>query len=144
MKIRNAYILALLLTVFACTSDDSRNNNPFLVDLGFQMDLNTNLPQYSNLNFPGNFVIVPNVGLRGAVVYNFNNSQYVAYELSDPNHSPNSCSTLEISGIEATCPCTNDINKYNILTGQPIEGDGQYGLKAYRVERNGATIRISN
>lgn len=144
MKIRNAYILAFLFVVFACSSDDSRNNNPFLVDLGFQIDLNTNLPQYGNLNFPGNSVIVPNVGLRGLVVYNFNNSQYVAYELSDPNHSPNNCSQMTINGIEATCPCPDDINKYNIITGQPIEGNGQYGLKAYRVERNGATIRISN
>ena len=137
-------MLSFLFVVFACSSDDSRNNNPFLVDLGFQINLNTNLPQYGNLNFPGNSVIVPNIGLRGLVVYNFNNSQYVAYELSDPNHSPNNCSQMTINGIEATCPCPDDINKYNIITGQPIEGNGEYGLKAYRVERNGAIITVSN
>ena len=137
-------MLSFLFVVFACSSDDSRNNNPFLVDLGFQINLNTNLPQYGNLNFPGNAVIVPNIGLRGLVVYNFNNSQYVAYELSDPNHSPNNCSQMTINGIEATCPCPDDINKYNIITGQPIEGNGEYGLKAYRVERNGAIITVSN
>lgn len=144
MNIRKAYMLSFLFVVFACSSDDSRNNNPFLVDLGFQINLNTNLPQYGNLNFPGNAVIVPNIGLRGLVVYNFNNSQYVAYELSDPNHSPNNCSQMTINGIEATCPCPDDINKYNIITGQPIEGNGEYGLKAYRVERNGAIITVSN
>ncbi|WP_041567386.1 Rieske (2Fe-2S) protein [Nonlabens dokdonensis] len=141
---RKAYLLSLMFVIFACSSDDGRNNNPFLVDIGFQVDLNTNLPQFGNLNFPGNSLVVPNQGLRGFVIYNLDNSQYVAYELSDPNHSPNSCSRMTISGIEATCPCTDDNNKYNIITGQPIQGNGQYGLKAYRAERIGAIIRVSN
>jgi hypothetical protein len=51
---------------------------------------------------------------------------------------------MTISGIEATCPCTDDNNKYNIITGQPISGNGQYGLKAYRAERVGAIVRVSN
>ncbi|AGC76896.1 nitrite reductase/ring-hydroxylating ferredoxin subunit [Nonlabens dokdonensis] len=144
MKMRKAYLLSLMFVIFACSSDDGRNNNPFLVDIGFQVDLNTNLPQFGNLNFPGNSLVVPNQGLRGFVIYNLDNSQYVAYELSDPNHSPNSCSRMTISGIEATCPCTDDNNKYNIITGQPIQGNGQYGLKAYRAERIGAIIRVSN
>ena len=144
MKIRKAYLLSLIFVIFACSSDDGRNNNPFLVDIGFQIDLNTNLPQYGNLNFPGNSLVVPNQGLRGFVIYNLDNSQYFAYELSDPNHSPNSCSSMTISGIEATCPCTDDNNKYNIITGQPISGNGQYGLKAYRAERVGAIVRVSN
>jgi hypothetical protein len=144
MKIHKAYLLSLLFVVFACTGDESRNNNPFLVDIGFQIDLNTNLPQFSNLNFDLNYVIVPNQGLRGLVVYRINSSQYVAYELSDPNHSPNGCSRMTISGIEATCPCTDDLNKYNVITGQPIEGGGLYGLKAYRAIRNGAVVRVTN
>ena len=144
MNISKAYLLAILFVVFACSGDDGRNNNPYLVDIGFQIDLNTNLPQYGNLNFPGNSVIVPNAGLRGFVIYNLDNSQYFVYELSDPNHSPNDCSRMTVSGIEATCPCNDDQNKYNIITGQPIQGDGLYGLKAYRAQRNGAIIRVTN
>jgi nitrite reductase/ring-hydroxylating ferredoxin subunit len=144
MKISKAYLLAFMLILFACTSDRERNNNPFLVDIGFQIDLNTNLPQFGNLNFPNNFVIVPNVGLRGVIVYNLNNSQYFAYELSDPNHSPNECSRMTVNGLELTCPCPDDQNKYNLITGAPIQGDGLYGLKAYRAVKNGAIIRVSN
>ncbi|MFT6198033.1 MAG: hypothetical protein ACJAXY_002377 [Nonlabens sp.] len=144
MKIHKAYLLSLLFVVFACTGDESRNNNPFLVDIAIQVDLNTNLPQFSNLNFDLNYVIVPNQGLRGFVVYRISSSQYVAYELSDPNHSPNDCSQMTISGIEASCPCPDDLNKYNVITGQPIEGNGLYGLKAYRAIRNGAVVRVTN
>ncbi|WP_124979342.1 Rieske (2Fe-2S) protein [Nonlabens xiamenensis] len=139
-------ILALLLlgALLACSSDDDGRQNPFLVDIGFQFDINTSLPQYSTLNFPGTSVVVNSAGIRGFVIYHFNNEQYVAYELSDPNHAPNSCSTMTISGIEATCPCTDDINKYNILTGRPIEGEGRFGMKAYRVVKSGNIIRVSN
>jgi hypothetical protein len=144
MKLRKAYLLSFLLVIFACTSDDGRTNNPFLVDIGFQIDLNTNLPQFGNLNFDLNFVTVPDTGLRGIIVYRISSTQYVAYELSDPNHSPNSCSRMSISGIEATCPCPDDQNKYNVITGQPIQGDGRYGLKAYRAERIGEVVRVTN
>jgi hypothetical protein len=144
MKKRLFYILCSLVFVLSCSSDDDRRNNPFLVDIGFQVDLDTNLPQFASLNFPGNFVTVTDVGLRGIVIYNVDNSQYFVYELSDPNHSPNNCSRMTISGITATCPCPDDDNSYNIVNGQPTTGEGRFGLKGYRSVRSGSVIRVSN
>ncbi|EAS20782.1 hypothetical protein BBFL7_01672 [Flavobacteria bacterium BBFL7] len=141
---RKAFIISVLFIALSCASDDDARNNPFLVDLAFQVELNTNLPQYSTLNFPGNSVIVNSGGLRGFVIYHPGNSQYFAYELSDPNHSPNECSKMTVSGITASCPCTDDNNEYSIFNGQPTQGGGQYGLKAYRVERSGNIIRVFN
>lgn len=141
---RKAFIISVLFIIFSCSNNDDARNNPFLVNLAFQSELNTNLPQFGNLNFPGNFVIVNSGGLRGFVIYNLDNSQYFAYELSDPNHSPNECSKMSVSGITATCPCPDDVNKYNIITGQPTEGNGRFGMKAYRVERSGSIIRVFN
>lgn len=141
---RKAFILSMLFVIFACEGDDAARRNPFLVDLAFQAELNTNLPQFGNLNFPGNFVIVNSGGLRGFVIYNLDNSQYFAYELSDPNHSPNECSRMTVSSITATCPCPDDNNEYSIITGQPLQGGGFYGMKAYRVERSGNIIRVFN
>jgi hypothetical protein len=89
-------------------------------------------------------VIVNNAGLRGFVIYNIDNSQYLVYELSDPNHSPNDCSRMELTGITLSCPCPNDDNEYQIITGQPTQGDGQYGLKPYRATRVGDIIRVTN
>jgi len=141
---RKVFIISILFIIISCTGDDDSNRNPFLVDIAFQSELNTNLPQFGNLNFPGNSVIVNSGGLRGFVIYNLDNSQYFAYELSDPNHSPSACSTMTVSGLTASCPCTNDINEYNIVTGQPTQGDGQFGMKAYRAIRSGNIIRVSN
>ena len=142
---RRAIILILVFIFFSCESDDNARQNPFLVDIGFQFDMNLNLPQFSSLQFPGNFVILDNIGIRSVVVYTPGNDQYFAYELSDPNHQPNNCSAMSVSGLTASCPCPTDQNEYSIFTGQPTAGgDLPFGLKAYRVERIGNVVRVFN
>jgi len=136
--------MIICLIFLGCDSDDGGNRNPFLVNISFQVQLNTNLPQFSSLNFPQNAVIVPNAGLRGAVVYNMGNDQYVAWEISDPNHSPNECSRMRLDGTQLTCPCTDDENSYDIILGLPLTGGGEYGLKPYRVSRSGNIVTVSN
>ncbi len=78
--------LSILIT--GCSaSDDGRYNNPNLVDVNFRLQLNLDLPQYNQLNFPGNQIAIYDdlAGIGGVVVYNVNNDLYLAYELSDPN-----------------------------------------------------------
>ena len=137
------YLVALSLIFIGCSSDDDQRNNPYLVDLDFAFQLDLNLPQYNNLNFPGNSFTHYNYGINGVVVYNLNNSQFMAFELTDPNHVPSSCSVLEVDGIQASCGC-EDGNVYSIITGQLVEGQGEYTLKPYRVERSGNVLQISN
>ncbi|MFO8147614.1 MAG: hypothetical protein ACQEWG_09365 [Bacteroidota bacterium] len=137
---------SLLFVAFlsSCTADDNeRTNNPYLTNISFILDLNLNLPEYNSLNFPGNSYVTYNYGINGVVVYNVNNSQFTAFELSDPNHALSECSTLSVSGIIATCNC-NDGNSYNILTGEITEGSGQYSLKPYRVRKSGNVLEVYN
>src|SRR5690606_39140549 len=137
-------ILLLLPFVFSsCESDDEIRNNPYLTDVSFQLNINLNLPEYNSLNFPGNSYTSYNEGINGIVVYNINNNQYTAFELSDPNHPLQSCSGLSVSGIIASCNC-NDGNSYNILTGELSAGTGQYSLKPYRIRKSGNIIEIFN
>ncbi len=131
--------------MFACNSDDDVNrNNPYLIDPLVNMQLDLSLPQYNPLNFPGNSILLNSQGIKGIVVYNIDNSQYVALELSDPNHAPNVCSRMEIDGIEATCPCPNENNTYNIITGQHVSQPNLYPMQRYNALRNGSVITITN
>jgi len=136
--------LLVLVTFLSCVSDDDARRNPFLVDVSFQAILNTDLPQFSSLNFANNSVIVRSDGIRGFVVYHVGNDQFFAYELSDPNHSPNSCSTMTVSGITATCGCPDDNNAYNIVTGEHNTDSEKFPMKAYRATRNGNRVIVSN
>lgn len=128
----------------SCTKDDGvRNDNPYLIDVSLRMDLNLSLPEYNSLNFPGNSYYTYNYGINGVVIYNINNTQYTAFELSDPNHPLKECSKLSVEGILVSCNC-DDGNTYNIITGELTEGSGQYSLKPYRIRRNGNVLEISN
>lgn len=138
------FSLLFIAFLSSCSTDDNeRINNPYLTDIRFVLDLNLNLPEYNSLNFPGNSYVTYNYGINGVVVYNINNSQFTAFELSDPNHALSECSTMSVSGIIATCNC-NDGNSYNILTGEITEGSGQYSLKPYRIRKSGNTLEVSN
>ena len=139
-------LLAFICLIFicpGCSSDDDLRQNPYLPDLNFNLQLDLSLPEYNQLNFPGNKFVTRNYGINGIVIYNLNNDQYMAFELTDPNHVPQPCSTLTVTGTEAKCSC-EDGNIYTIITGQQIAGSGQYSLKPYRVERRGGVLQIYN
>ena len=142
-------LLLIALTGFLLQScsknDDTNTNNQYLPEQNFDTGstINTNFSQFTNLQFPGNHVVVEGFGLNGIVIY-YSGSSYLAFELSDPNHVLQTCSKLTIEGVIATCGCT-DANQYDILTGQAQDGTtGQYGLKPYFVEVSGNIIRVYN
>ena len=141
-----AILLLTCIVLSGCQKDEGPNdNNPYLLSPLVDLTLNLNLPEYNALNFPGNSIIITQQGLKGIVIYNVNNDFYTAFELSDPNHVPSSCSRMEINGTIASCPCPDDDNEYNIVTGQhaPPE-ENLYPMQQYFAERNGNIIRISN
>lgn len=143
MKKLNLLLFCFLL--ISCNSDDNLNrNNPYLIDPLVNLQLDLSLPQYNPLNFPGNSIIINEQGIKGIVVYNVDNNQYVALELTDPNHAPSDCSRMTIEGIEATCTCTDDDNKYNIITGQHLLEPNLYPMQRYSAVKSGNSINITN
>ncbi len=139
-------LLLIVATLFSCSkNDDQKERNPYLTDPVVNLTLNLNLPEYNPLKFPGNYVITSQ-GIKGIVVFCVSETQYFAFDLSDPNHVPNECSRMEVDGPIASCPCTTDENEYNIInfgrhTSQP---DDKYPMQQYRAERNGNNISITN
>ncbi len=137
--------IVYILIITSCSSDDRADNNPFLPATTINYSINLNLPQFNDLDFPGNHFVdrSANGSIKGIIIYNLDNTLYSAFELSDPNHSPNNCSTQSIEGIIATCNC-DDGNSYNIFTGQQTAGEGQFGLRRYNIRREGNTLFITN
>ena len=124
-----------------CSKDKFNNDNPYLPNYSFSMDLNKNLPSYSGLNFAGNGVKAypANGPSRGVIVFN-TGGEFKAWDGACPNQNLSTCSTLTISGSNANCPCGSE--NYNLFTG--LSAGKQYPLKQYRVEVNGDIIRIYN
>lgn len=144
------YFFVIILICLSCSRDDNDViiNNPFLPEYTFDTGdfINTNLPQFSDLKFPGNYITLTQegVGINGVVLYYAGNNNYSAFELTDPNHKIETCSSLKIDGTVATCSC-NDGNSYEIISGSMQKGtQGQYTLKRYLIELSGSIIRIYN
>ncbi len=132
--------------MLSCSKDDDKQErNPYLTDPVVNLNLNLNLPEYNALKFPGNSIITSQ-GIKGIVVICVSETQYFAYDLTDPNHVPSNCSRMEIEGPIATCPCPNENNKYNLINfgRHTSEPDTKYPMQNYRAERNGNVVMISN
>lgn len=139
------FSLLIVFTAISCSkNDDKQERNPFLTDPAVNLNLNLNLPEYNSLKFPGNYVIVGQ-GIKGIVVYCVSENQYLAFDLTDPNHVPSSCSRMELTGVIASCPCPNDDNEYFITSGQhTTEPDIKYPMQQYRAQLSGNSVVISN
>ncbi|HEX8270972.1 MAG TPA: hypothetical protein VF581_13855 [Flavobacterium sp.] len=134
------YLLALLLPILlACDNEGSNNNNPYIPNYSFSYDINTNLPLYNQLTFAGNAVYIGDIGARGVYVFN-TGSGYNAFDAACPNQELSSCSTMTQNGIYAVCDC--DGAQYSFYTG--ISEGQSYPMKQYRVQVNGASIRVYN
>ena len=131
-------LLIALPMFFGCSTNNFNNNNPNIPNYSFTVDINMNLPSYSNLKYVSNAVYDPNYGVRGIIIFN-TGSGYNAFDAACPNQALGTCSTMTIKGINAVCPC--DSKEYSLFTGQ---GGLQYPLKQYRVEVNGNMLRVYN
>ncbi len=128
--------------VFACGKDEIRNVNPFLPNYRFAYDINTNLPLYNGLRNNGSPIAinVEGVGINGIIVMKISDNNYVAWDAACPNMYPGMCDRLEITGINAKCPC--DDLEYSLYTG--VGPGAQYTLKPYLVQAAGDNVRVTN
>lgn len=137
-------IIVSLVVFTSCSKSDPERRCNFLLDVNVNATINLNLPQYSQLQFTGSTVYIPNQGNAGVYVSRTGN-QFRAFDAADPNHQFNpECSFLENEGGIGTCGC-EDANRYSLATGLPISENVACTMKEYRVESAGNnTLLITN
>ena len=131
-----------IITIAACSKDSGRRNrNPNIPSYSFNVELNLNLPLYSDLKYvnQAKMINLSGAGLNGIIVFNTDGNNFNAFEATCPNQIPTTCSKLTIDGIYAVCPCDNV--KYSLFDGY---GEAEYPMLSYRVEIIGDILKISN
>lgn len=136
------YIVLIGFLVLVSCSKTAVERNPFLIEKGFDQSINLALPAFNNLSYAGGSMYWPNGGIRGLLLYNLNGNTIMAWEASCPNHEVKSCSTMQISGVTASCSCED--YQYSLATGQPLTERATYSLLFYKVQQNGTALRIFN
>lgn len=142
MNLLRYFSLLLLFILLGCSPDRINNDNRYLPNYNFSIDINMELPLYNSLMFTGNpvFIDQAGIGINGIFVLNTGGG-YVAYEASCPNQELSACSRMQLNGIVAICPC--DEAEYTLFGGQ-AEGK-EYPLKSYRVQIiSNTVIRVYN
>ncbi|CAM4329919.1 Rieske (2Fe-2S) protein [Flavobacterium terrigena] len=138
------YLVVLFLATLSCEKDkETSNNNPYLPNYSFEVNLNMSFPQYATLQYPSNAVYVNSAGagIRGLIVFNAGSGNYLAYDAACPNQALSDCSTMTINSINAKCPC--DDAEYSLYTG--LSAGKKYPMKAYRVQMvDATTIKVYN
>ncbi len=141
MKKLFVLIICSGLFLLSCSKDDWDNRNPYLPEIAVNVPINTSLPTYNKLQYPGNAVYIPGYGINGILVIN-TGTAVRAFDATCANHGISTCSKLTLNGVEATCSCS-DALVYNLYLGLATT-DAQYPLKEYRVTQGGTMITIYN
>ncbi len=141
--IRN--VLLFLVLILGCSKDPVQRN-PYLADIRFQKNLNLSLPLYNQLNFVGGSILIPDIGIKGVIIFNLSGNTFLAWEATCPNHIPESCSKLDISGVLAECSCENF--QYSLATGQLLNPNETINpprdLLFYQIQNINGILRVSN
>ena len=132
--VKKLFLILSCIIVFGCSKNDPIYNCNYLLDVGVNLTVNLNLPQFNQLLFPVNAIRVENYGNNGIILVRTNADSILAWDGADPNHASSSCSKLTIVGLNAVCGC-EDGNEYSLITGTAIGDNAQpCTLKPYRVE----------
>jgi len=105
-----------------------------------------NNPSNDHLQVPGGYLIIPDRGNLGIILYrrSFGDSKdFVAFDLTC-THEPNDTCTVFVDDSEfyLECPCCG--SKFSIFDGFPAQGPARWQLKEYETSFNGNTVRIYN
>ena len=128
-------LILCFTALLGCSKSDNSPNCNLLFDAGVNLTVNTNLPQFSQLQFNSNAVYVANQGNNGIWLYRITSTTLYAWDAADPILPPSACSTLTfVSGdiVESNC---DNVNQYSLSTAFGFEGNTlPCTLKPYRVD----------
>src|SRR5690606_42041936 len=93
-------IICSAVVLISCSNDDWNNQNPYLPEMAVNVPINTSLPTYNTLNYPGNAIYIGGYGIKGILVIN-TRTGIRAIEATCVNHRNRFCSKLTLERSEA-------------------------------------------
>jgi len=104
------------------------------------------LPSNDNLRVPGNYLLLPNEGNLGIILYRRTMGEpddFIALDLTCTYEPLGSCKVaIEDTGFYLVCPCCG--SKFSIWDGLVAAGPAKWPLKEYATSLTLNTVRIYN
>jgi hypothetical protein len=144
-----SFLIGSIILIGACQPNDNGTPIPY-VPVNVTVDLNS--PDYLALNPYGGYVILPNHGNKGIIIYHQFDDTYVCYDMTCSYEPTNPCNQIEVDENGFLLQCGNTVNgefepccgsKF-LWDGFPTAGPALFSLTQYVVYRNGNLLRVSN
>ena len=144
-------LLIVIPILLGCTNNNFSNNNPYIPNYNFTVEIDLGNASNSQLSSFPNALYYPYEGVRGIFIICSGIEEYKSFDAACPNQALSSCSTMSFKKINPVDPlkidkttvvCSCDNAEYSLFTGQ--SPGKQYPLKQYRVEVNGSLLRVYN
>jgi len=138
-------MLLVFILLFSACNDKRDEYIPYKY-VNFTVDLNIN----NDLATPGFSQIYPYEGYGGVIIYceyyDFSapdNSLYHAFDAACTQEVNDTCTIInEGNSFFGECPCCH--SKYELITGNPVEGVAFYPLKYYQVSVINNRLYVKN
>lgn len=139
------YFFGICLLVAGGFSCDRERQVPVpYVYVNYTVYLNN--PSNSHLRVPGNYLILPNEGNLGILVYRRTlgeTNDFIALDLTCTNEPLGSCKVeTDDTGFYLVCPCCGSM--FSIWDGLVAQGPAKWPLKEYPTAQTISTVRIFN
>ncbi|MCD6345871.1 MAG: Rieske (2Fe-2S) protein [Bacteroidales bacterium] len=105
-----------------------------------------NNPSNDQLRVPGGYLILPDQGNHGIILYRRSigdDFDFIAMDLTCTHEPTDSCKLfIDDTDFYLECPCCG--SKFTIFDGLVAQGPARWPLKQYQTSFNGNTVRIYN
>jgi len=137
------YLVGLVISFSGCTKNEL-HPVPYYQ---FDININLNLPTYQSLVGVGGWAYIQGAGSKGIVVYRRSVAEFVAFDRHSPADPENTCpeplATDEENFLILNDTCSEA--RFSLFDGSIIEGDVDWGLRAYMTSYGGGDfLRIYN
>lgn len=133
----------LLLTSLSACDREKQVAIPY-VYVNYTVYLNN--PSSSNLRVPGNYLMLPDEGNLGIILYRRTlgeTNDFIALDLTCTNEPLGSCKVaIDDTGFYLVCPCCQ--SKFSIWDGMVAAGPAKWPLKEYATSLTLNTVRVYN
>ncbi len=139
------YFSGILLLLGILSSCDRERQVPVpYVMVNYTVYLNN--PSNSNLRVPGSYLMLPNEGNQGIILYRRTlgeNNDFIALDLTCTNEPLGACKVaLDETEFYLVCPCCG--SKFSVWDGLVASGPAKWSLKEYATSMTISTVRIYN
>lgn len=139
------YFFAIFLFTVGLSSCNRERQVPIpYVYVNYTVYLNN--PSNNHLRVPGSYLILPDEGNLGIILYRRSlgeTNDFVALDLTCTNEPLENCKVaLDETGFYLVCPCCG--SKFSVWDGLVAAGPARWSLKEYATSLTISTVRIYN